>query len=96
VRGSDIPYSAFSRRSASSKSWRNIAEDGCQANAARPKVRKEFFRSAPDPLSGSRYVLYWGEEYRNSFPLGHILLLNLKKLVPPFFTHQRDRKQLVL
>ena len=47
---------------------------------------KEFFRGAPDPLSGSRYVLYWGEEYRNSFPLGHILLLNLKKLVPPFFT----------
>jgi hypothetical protein len=47
---------------------------------------KEFFRGAPDPLSGGRYVLYWGEEYRNSFPLGHILLLNLKKLVPPFFT----------
>jgi Tol biopolymer transport system component len=47
---------------------------------------KEFFRGAPDPLSNGRYVLYWGEEYRNSFPLGHMLFLGLKKLVPPFFT----------
>ena len=47
---------------------------------------KEFFRGAPDPLSNNRYVLSWGEEYRNSFPLGHMLFLNLKKLVPPFFT----------
>jgi len=47
---------------------------------------KEFFRGAPDPLSNSRYVLYWGQEYRNSFPLGHMLFLGLKKLVPPFFT----------
>lgn len=47
---------------------------------------KEFFRGAPDPLSNSRYVLYWGQEYRNSFPLGHMLFLGLKKLVPPYFT----------
>src|SRR6266849_1991080 len=47
---------------------------------------KEFFRSAPDPLSNSRYVLPWGQEYRNSFPLGHMLFLNIKKQVPPSYT----------
>jgi TolB protein len=47
---------------------------------------KEFFRGAPDPLSNGRYVLYWGQEYRNSFPLGHMLFLGITKLVPPFFT----------
>ena len=49
---------------------------------------KEFFRGAPDPLSTPRNVLYWGEEYRNSFPLGHMLFLGIRKLVPPFFTSQ--------
>jgi len=47
---------------------------------------KEFFRGSPDPLSTPRYVLYWGEEYRNHYPLGHQAFVNLKKLVPPFFT----------
>ena len=47
---------------------------------------KEFFRGAPDPLSTSRYVLYWGQEYRNSFPLGHMAFLNIKKQVPPSYT----------
>jgi hypothetical protein len=47
---------------------------------------KEFFRGSVDPISKPRYVLYWGEEYRNSSPLGHLAFLNIKKLVPPFFT----------
>ena len=57
------------------------------ANAAAAFVHdKEFFRGAVDPMSKSRYVLYWGQEYRNSSPLGHMAFLNIKKLVPPFFT----------
>ena len=32
---------------------------------------KEFFKGMPDPASKPRYVLYWGQEYRNSDPLGH-------------------------
>ncbi len=47
---------------------------------------KEFFTGAVHSLSTARYKLYWGEEYRNSDPLGHMGFLNLKKLVPPFFT----------
>lgn len=47
---------------------------------------KEFFTGAVSPLSTSRYVLFWGEEYRNSDPLGHMGFMNLKELVPPFFT----------
>jgi TolB protein len=47
---------------------------------------KEFFRGATDPLSTDRYVLYWGQEYRNSDPLGHMAFLNIRKQVPPSFT----------
>lgn len=47
---------------------------------------KEFFRGAADPLSRPRNVLYYGQEYRNSFPLGHMAFLNIRKLVPPSFT----------
>jgi hypothetical protein len=47
---------------------------------------KEFFQGAVNPLSSSRYVLYWGQEYRNSDPLGHMVFLNLRSLVPPYFT----------
>ncbi len=47
---------------------------------------KEFFTGAVDPISTDRYKLSWGEEYRNSDPLGHMGFLNLKKLVPPFYT----------
>ncbi len=46
----------------------------------------EFFRGSVDPLSKPRYVLYWGQEYRNSDPLGHMAFLNIKKQVPPSFT----------
>ncbi len=47
---------------------------------------KESFRGAVDPLSTGRYVLYWGQEYRNSDPLGHMAFLNIKKQVPPSYT----------
>ena len=57
------------------------------ANAAGAFVHdKEFFTGAVHPLSGSRYVLYWGQEYRNSDPLGHMAFLNIKKQVPPSYT----------
>jgi TolB protein len=47
---------------------------------------KEFFRGAADPISKPRYILYWGQEYRNSDPLGHMAFLNIKKQVPPSYT----------
>jgi TolB protein len=47
---------------------------------------KEFFRGAVDPNSTERYKLYWGQEYRNSYPLGHLGFLNIRKQVPPSFT----------
>ena len=47
---------------------------------------KEFFRGSVDPLSNERYILYWGQEYRNSDPLGHMAFLNIKKQVPPSYT----------
>jgi hypothetical protein len=47
---------------------------------------KEFFRGGVDPLSTARYTLYWGQEYRNSFPLGHMAFLNIQRQVPPSFT----------
>ncbi len=47
---------------------------------------KEFFTGAVSPLSTGRYILYWGQEYRNSSPLGHMAFLNIKKQVPPSYT----------
>ena len=47
---------------------------------------KEFFTGGVSPLSTPRYVLYWGQEYRNSYPLGHQAFLNIKRQVPPSFT----------
>jgi hypothetical protein len=47
---------------------------------------REFFRGAPDPLSTPRYILYWGQEYRNSDPLGHMAFLNIRRQVPPSYT----------
>jgi len=47
---------------------------------------KEFFRGAVDAVSTPNRILYWGEEYRNSHPLGHMAFLNIKELVPPFYT----------
>lgn len=47
---------------------------------------KEFFTGGVSPLSTSRYVLYWGQEYRNDFVLGHMAFLNIRKQVPPSYT----------
>ena len=47
---------------------------------------KEFFTAGLSPLSTSRYFLYWGQEYRNSDPLGHMAFLNITKQVPPSYT----------
>lgn len=47
---------------------------------------KEFFKATPDPVSKPRFILYWGQEYRNSDPLGHMAFLNVKSQVPPSFT----------
>ena len=47
---------------------------------------KEFFTGAVSPLSTERHFLYWGQEYRNSDPLGHMGFLNIKRLVPPSYT----------
>ena len=57
------------------------------ANAAGAFIHdKEFFRGGPDSLSTERYILYWGQEYRNSYPLGHQAFLNIKQQVPPSYT----------
>ncbi|HND52717.1 MAG TPA: CehA/McbA family metallohydrolase, partial [Pirellulaceae bacterium] len=50
---------------------------------------REFFLGRPDPLSNSRNVLYWNEEFRSTI-WGHLTLLNLKRLVIPIFTGFRD------
>jgi hypothetical protein len=47
---------------------------------------QEFFRAAPDPLSTPRYILYWGQEYRNHYPLGHMAFVNITRQVPPSYT----------
>ena len=47
---------------------------------------KEFFTGELSPLSSERHFLYWGQEYRNSDPLGHMGFLNIKNLVPPSYT----------
>ncbi|MBI3682745.1 MAG: CehA/McbA family metallohydrolase, partial [Acidobacteria bacterium] len=47
---------------------------------------KEFFSGGVSPISKPRYVLFWGQEYRNSDPLGHMAFLNIKKQVPPSYT----------
>ncbi|MCP5113822.1 MAG: CehA/McbA family metallohydrolase, partial [bacterium] len=57
------------------------------ANAAGAFVHdKEFFTGAVHPLSTARYFLYWGQEYRNSDPLGHMAFANIKSQVPPSYT----------
>jgi|GEM_PF-561059 len=47
---------------------------------------KEFFKGRVDTISKPRYVLYWGQEYRNTDPLGHMAFLNIRAQVPPSFT----------
>ena len=47
---------------------------------------QEFFTGAPDPISKPHHILFWGEEYRNFYPLGHMAFVNIRKLVPPLYT----------
>ncbi|MDE2665460.1 MAG: CehA/McbA family metallohydrolase [Acidobacteriota bacterium] len=45
----------------------------------------EHFRGELDPISDSRHLVYYNQEYRNQ-TLGHVSLLSLKKLVEPIST----------
>ena len=47
---------------------------------------KEFFTGKLSEISTERHFLYWGQEYRNSDPLGHMGFLNISRLVPPSYT----------
>jgi hypothetical protein len=47
---------------------------------------KEFFTGGVSTASKPRFALYWGQEYRNSDPLGHMAFLNIRKQVPPSYT----------
>ncbi len=46
---------------------------------------REHFRGDLDPISDSRHLVYYNQEYRNQ-TLGHVSLLNLEKLVEPIST----------
>ena len=46
---------------------------------------REHFRGELDPISDPRHLVYYNQEYRNQ-TLGHVSLLNLKKLVEPIST----------
>jgi len=46
---------------------------------------REHFTGGLDPASDARHFIYYNEEFRNE-PLGHVGLVNLKKLVEPIAT----------
>jgi hypothetical protein len=46
---------------------------------------RKFFTGAPDPISESHHLVYYNEEFRHN-DLGHLGLLNLKRLVDPIST----------
>lgn len=46
---------------------------------------RPYFQGAVNPISDSRHLIYYNEEYRNH-PLGHVGLLNLKSLIEPVST----------
>jgi hypothetical protein len=50
---------------------------------------RSFFRGRTDPLSKSRTILYWNEEYRSTI-WGHMTLVNLRQVVEPVFTGFKD------
>lgn len=57
------------------------------ANAAGAFIHdKEFFTGKLSTVSTARYQLFWGQEYRNSDPLGHMGFLNISSYVPPSYT----------
>ena len=50
---------------------------------------REFFRGEPDPVSTTRHVVYWNEEFRATL-WGHMTLYNLKRLIEPIMTGFKD------
>lgn len=50
----------------------------------------QYFEGRPNALSTSNYILYWNEEMRNGGPYGHMSFFNLKSLVYPLYTGQRN------
>jgi Tol biopolymer transport system component len=46
---------------------------------------RDYFLGRPDPLSTSRHILYWNEEFRSTI-WGHLTLGSLSHLVEPIFT----------
>ena len=46
---------------------------------------QEYFTGGVDPISDDRHFIYFNEEFRNE-PMGHLELINLKKLVQPIAT----------
>jgi hypothetical protein len=50
---------------------------------------RDYFLGRPDPLSSSRTILYWNEEFRSTI-WGHLTLGNLSHLVEPIFTGFKD------
>ena len=45
----------------------------------------QYFTGGVDPTSDDRHFIYYNEEFRNE-PMGHVGLINLKKLVDPIAT----------
>jgi hypothetical protein len=50
----------------------------------------QYFEGRPNALSTRNYILYWNEEMRNNGPYGHMSFFNLKSLVYPLYTGQRN------
>lgn len=47
---------------------------------------KESFTGKVSTASQPSYQLFWGQEYRNSDPLGHMGFLNIREQIPPSYT----------
>lgn len=50
---------------------------------------RDLFEGAPHALSDGRYILRWGEEYRNNF-YGHMCMYGIDALVEPIFSGFRN------
>ncbi|MEX2302344.1 MAG: CehA/McbA family metallohydrolase, partial [Bryobacterales bacterium] len=50
---------------------------------------KQLFRGKIDSLSSGHRYFFFGQEFRNSYPLGHMAFLNIRELVAPFFSSVR-------
>ena len=82
---------SYYQRPADSLEWMEAmdlnAANMIVANAEGAYVHdKEFFTGALSSVSNQRRLLWWGQEYRNSDPLGHMGFVGIRKLVPPSYT----------